>query len=152
MDGGGSSVMIVNGEVKNSPSDGAVRPVGNGMLVVSNALLIGKLLHWLCTGILCITDVAFEACCYATINMAISWIRICEVFRFPVVRRSVTLPTKEIFVGSEVGCRNRTLTEYNGVKTSVPVSWSNLFINCGWILFAESSVRVSHRIVSSGGR
>ena len=37
LDGGGSSVMYVNGEVKNSPSDGAVRPVGNGMLVVSNA-------------------------------------------------------------------------------------------------------------------
>ena len=29
--------MYVNGEVKNSPSDGAVRPVGNGMLVVTNA-------------------------------------------------------------------------------------------------------------------
>lgn len=37
LDGGGSSVMFVNGEVKNVPSDGAVRAVGNGVQVVSNA-------------------------------------------------------------------------------------------------------------------
>ncbi len=37
LDGGGSSVMFVNGEVKNTPSDGTVRAVGNGVLVVSTA-------------------------------------------------------------------------------------------------------------------
>lgn len=37
MDGGGSSVMIVNGEVKNSPSDGCCASWSVGMLVVSNA-------------------------------------------------------------------------------------------------------------------
>ena len=37
MDGGGSSCMVVNDEVINSPSDGQVRPVGNGCLVVSQA-------------------------------------------------------------------------------------------------------------------
>lgn len=33
-DGGGSSTMWVNGEVKNSPSDGQERWVGNGMMMV----------------------------------------------------------------------------------------------------------------------
>ena len=37
LDGGGSSCMVVNDEVINSPSDGNVRPVGNGCLVVSTA-------------------------------------------------------------------------------------------------------------------
>ena len=37
LDGGGSSVMFVNSEVKNRPSDGSVRSVGNGVLVVSTA-------------------------------------------------------------------------------------------------------------------
>ncbi len=37
LDGGGSSVMIVNGDVVNTPSDGPVRAVGNGCLLVSNA-------------------------------------------------------------------------------------------------------------------
>lgn len=37
LDGGGSSVMIVNSEVVNNPSDNLIRPVGNGVLVVSNA-------------------------------------------------------------------------------------------------------------------
>lgn len=37
LDGGGSSVMIVNSDVVNSPSDHLIRPVGNGVLVVSNA-------------------------------------------------------------------------------------------------------------------
>ena len=37
MDGGGSSCMVVNNEVINDPSDGYVRPVGNGCLVVSTA-------------------------------------------------------------------------------------------------------------------
>ena len=34
MDGGGSSVMVVDNEVVNSPSDGYVRPVGTGLLIV----------------------------------------------------------------------------------------------------------------------
>lgn len=34
LDGGGSSCMVVNGEVKNSPSDGSVRAVANGVMVV----------------------------------------------------------------------------------------------------------------------
>lgn len=33
-DGGGSSVMVVNGVVKNNPSDGSERPVVNGMMMV----------------------------------------------------------------------------------------------------------------------
>lgn len=37
LDGGGSSVMIVNGDIVNKPSDGNVRPVGNGNLLVSKA-------------------------------------------------------------------------------------------------------------------
>ncbi|MCH4155343.1 MAG: phosphodiester glycosidase family protein [Muribaculaceae bacterium] len=37
LDGGGSSCMVVNGDVVNTPSDGAVRAVGNGCLLVSNA-------------------------------------------------------------------------------------------------------------------
>ena len=37
LDGGGSSCMVVGGEIKNSPSDGPERAVGNGVLVVSNA-------------------------------------------------------------------------------------------------------------------
>lgn len=37
LDGGGSTIMIVNGDIVNSPSDGTVRAVGNGCLVVSNA-------------------------------------------------------------------------------------------------------------------
>lgn len=35
LDGGGSSCMVVNDHVTNSPSDGHVRPVGNGLLIVS---------------------------------------------------------------------------------------------------------------------
>lgn len=34
-DGGGSSTMWVNGEVKNSPSDGSERPVANGIMMVA---------------------------------------------------------------------------------------------------------------------
>ena len=37
LDGGGSSCMVVNGEVMNHPSDGSVRAVGNGCLFVSTA-------------------------------------------------------------------------------------------------------------------
>lgn len=37
LDGGGSSCMVVNGEVINHPSDGPVRAVGNGCLLVSTA-------------------------------------------------------------------------------------------------------------------
>ncbi|MDD2961120.1 MAG: phosphodiester glycosidase family protein [Muribaculaceae bacterium] len=37
LDGGGSSCMVVNGDVVNSPSDGTIRSVGNGCLLVSNA-------------------------------------------------------------------------------------------------------------------
>jgi len=37
LDGGGSSCMVVNGEVLNHPSDGPVRAVGNGCLLVSVA-------------------------------------------------------------------------------------------------------------------
>jgi exopolysaccharide biosynthesis protein len=33
LDGGGSSVMVVNGEVKNRPSDNAVRAVANGVMI-----------------------------------------------------------------------------------------------------------------------
>ncbi|MDR1156552.1 MAG: phosphodiester glycosidase family protein, partial [Bacteroidales bacterium] len=33
LDGGGSSVMVVKGEVKNRPSDGAVRPVANDLMI-----------------------------------------------------------------------------------------------------------------------
>lgn len=36
LDGGGSSVMVVNDKMVNSPSDGAVRPVGNGVLIVAS--------------------------------------------------------------------------------------------------------------------
>jgi len=31
MDGGGSSVMVIDGEIKNRPSDGSSRPVANGI-------------------------------------------------------------------------------------------------------------------------
>ena len=37
LDGGGSSCMVVNDEVINDPSDGYVRPVGNGCILVSTA-------------------------------------------------------------------------------------------------------------------
>ena len=37
LDGGGSSCMVVNDEVLNHPSDGSVRAVGNGCLLVSTA-------------------------------------------------------------------------------------------------------------------
>ena len=36
LDGGGSSCMVVGGKVVNTPSDGNVRAVGNGLLVVEN--------------------------------------------------------------------------------------------------------------------
>ncbi len=35
MDGGGSSVMVVNGAIKNSPSDGSERAVVNGLMMVN---------------------------------------------------------------------------------------------------------------------
>ncbi len=38
LDGGGSSVMVVRNEVKNTPSDGIERAVGNAFLVVSSAI------------------------------------------------------------------------------------------------------------------
>ena len=37
LDGGGSSVLMVNDEIINNPSEGPVRTVGNGCLFVSNA-------------------------------------------------------------------------------------------------------------------
>ena len=36
LDGGGSSCMVVGSKVVNTPSDGNVRAVGNGLLVVEN--------------------------------------------------------------------------------------------------------------------
>lgn len=36
LDGGGSSCMVAGGQVVNTPSDGNVRAVGNGLLVVEN--------------------------------------------------------------------------------------------------------------------
>ncbi len=38
LDGGGSSVMVVRNQVKNSTSDGSERAVGNALLVVSTAI------------------------------------------------------------------------------------------------------------------
>jgi hypothetical protein len=38
LDGGGSSVMVVRNAVKNTPSDGVERAVGNALLVVSTAI------------------------------------------------------------------------------------------------------------------
>lgn len=35
LDGGGSTTMFVNGRVRNSPSDGKERPVGDGLLIFS---------------------------------------------------------------------------------------------------------------------
>lgn len=37
LDGGGSSCMLVNDEIINSPSDGPVRAVGNGCLLIASA-------------------------------------------------------------------------------------------------------------------
>lgn len=37
LDGGGSTTMVVRGNVKNSPSDGTERSVGNSLLVISTA-------------------------------------------------------------------------------------------------------------------
>lgn len=39
------------------------------------------------------------------------------------------------FVGSEVAGTGTLTAEYNGVKLRYRFLWSNLFINCGWILF-----------------
>ncbi|MFA7493152.1 MAG: phosphodiester glycosidase family protein [Proteiniphilum sp.] len=36
LDGGGSSCMVINGNVKNSPSDGSERAVANGVMVMVN--------------------------------------------------------------------------------------------------------------------
>lgn len=36
LDGGGSSCMVINGNVKNSPSDGSERAVANGVIVMVN--------------------------------------------------------------------------------------------------------------------
>lgn len=38
LDGGGSSVMVVRNEIKNTPSDGVERAVGNAFLVISTAI------------------------------------------------------------------------------------------------------------------
>ena len=38
LDGGGSSVMVVRNQVKNSPSDGSERAVGNALLMVATAI------------------------------------------------------------------------------------------------------------------
>jgi hypothetical protein len=37
LDGGGSSVMVVRNQIRNTPSDGVERAVGNALLVVSTA-------------------------------------------------------------------------------------------------------------------
>ncbi len=42
MDGGGSSVMIVDNKVMNTPSDGNVRPVGTGLLITETPEPIDK--------------------------------------------------------------------------------------------------------------
>lgn len=53
LDGGGSSCMIVNDEVLNKPSDGSMRAVGNGCLLISNAPPSDA-----------INQIAFEPRCY----------------------------------------------------------------------------------------
>ena len=35
LDGGGSSTLVVNGQVVNSPSDGAERPVSDALLLIA---------------------------------------------------------------------------------------------------------------------
>ena len=54
MDGGGSSCMVINDEVINSPSDGQVRPVGNGCLLISTAPVDDQ-----------VSIIAFEPGCYS---------------------------------------------------------------------------------------
>ena len=53
LDGGGSSCIVVNDEVINSPSDGSIRAVGNGCLVISTAPVDDE-----------IGQIAFEPRCY----------------------------------------------------------------------------------------
>lgn len=54
LDGGGSSCMVVNDEVINSPSDGQVRPVANGCLLISTAPVDDQ-----------ISIIGFEPGCYS---------------------------------------------------------------------------------------
>lgn len=124
LDGGGSSVMYVNGEVKNSPSDGAVRPVGNGMLVVSNSPEDGE-----------IASIAFAPVSYT--------LPTCGFLKLAVYayNKYGDLLTKDLqgvsfsctpgigyvtaegnFVGVESGGSGTLFAEYKGVKTSRSVT------------------------------
>lgn len=124
LDGGGSSVMYVNGEVKNSPSDGAVRPVGNGMLVVSVAPEDKEVAS------ISFAPVSYTLPACGYLKLAVyAYNKYGDLLSKDLQGVSFScnpeigyITTDGNFVGSEKTGTGVLIAEYNGVKTSRSVS------------------------------
>ena len=138
LDGGGSSCMVVNDEVLNHPSDGPVRAVGNGCLLVSLAPVDDEI------GI-----ISFEPRCY---NLSISATTAFDVWGY---NQYGVLKTRDLQgctfscdpqVGSfdEAGsfhavsepASGNLYVTYNGITASQPVT----IMEAQWQLVSDSVV------------
>lgn len=121
MDGGGSSCMVVNDEVINSPSDGQVRPVGNGCLVVSTAPVDDQ-----------ISIIGFEPGCYNIPNSAITSFGVWGYNRYGVLK------TREV-AGCTFSCDPQVgffAADGTFHAARVPAS-GKLYVSCGNITASQ---------------
>ena len=138
LDGGGSSCMVVNGEVLNHPSDGPVRAVGNGCLLVSLAPQDDEI------GI-----VSFEPRCY---NLSIAATTSFDVWgynRYGVLKtRNLegcifscdpqlgSFDDEGVFHAAMVPASGNLYVNYNGITASQPVT----VMESQWQLVSDSVV------------
>ena len=138
LDGGGSSCMVVNGEVLNHPSDGPVRAVGNGCLLVSLAPEDDE-----------ISIISFEPRCF---NLSIAATTSFSVWGYNQygVLKSRNLEGCTFSCDPQVGyfdeegafhaaiepARGNLYVTYNGITTTQPVS----IMEAQWLLVSDSVV------------
>ena len=124
LDGGGSSCMVVNGDVVNRPSDGSVRSVGNGLILYSNAPADDEI------GLL-----NFEPRCYNISVSAVTRFSIWGYNQYGVLKtrnlEGCTLSCDEQvghftpdgeFIAAPTPANGNLYATYNGVTTTQPVS------------------------------
>ena len=138
LDGGGSSCMVVNDEVLNHPSDGPVRAVGNGCLLVSIAPEDDEI------GI-----ISFEPRCYNLSIAAATSFAVWGYNQYGVLKtRNVegctfscdpqvgTFDDDGIFHASIVPASGNLYATFNGITVSQPVT----IMEAQWLLMSDSVV------------
>ena len=121
LDGGGSSCMVVNDEVINNPSDGSVRPVGNGCLLVSTAPDDDQ-----------ISVIGFEPGCYSLLTSTTASFGVWGYNRYGVLR-SRDMQGCTFSCDSQVGTFDSDGTFH---AASQPAS-GNLYATCNGIIATQ---------------